>query len=112
MGGQNDAPFKTASDDATRLEIETRQAPGRYRGHLHADAQDGPERFLHRPHAGGVVELYQDAHLVELAVLEHLDLELLDRREASDDSLDRGREYVDAAHDEHVVEAAENSAHQ
>src|SRR5262249_35652821 len=56
-----------SSDDATRLEIETWEAPTGYPSHLHADPQDGPERFLYRPHAGGVVELHQDAHLVELA---------------------------------------------
>src|SRR4029077_8824578 len=66
------------SDDAPRLEVEPRQAPGRDRGDFQPDPESRPESFAHRRHTGGVVQLHQDPHLVELSVLEDLDLELLD----------------------------------
>src|SRR5262245_4186965 len=98
------------SDDAPGLEIEPRQAAGGHRRDLQADAQGGAEGFTHRRHTGVVVELDQDANLVELAVLRHLDLELVDGGEAPNDALDGRGEHVDTPDDQHVVEAAENAA--
>src|SRR5215510_5764155 len=99
-----------SSDAAPGLEIEPAQAPGWHRRNLQADAQGGAEGFAHRRHTGVVVELDQDANLVELAVLPHLDLELVDGREAPHDALDGRGEHVDAPDDQHVVEGAENAA--
>src|SRR5574341_863154 len=61
-------------------------------------------------HDRGVLELDEHPELVELAVAEHLDLELVDRGEPAHDLLDRRREEVDATDDQHVVEPAEDPA--
>src|SRR5438128_9588202 len=116
MRGENEAPFKTDvlttlfSNNAARLEIEAGQAADGHRGDLQSDPEARPERFTHARHSGGVVELDQDPNLVELAIPEDLDLELLDRGEAPHDPLDGRGEDVDATDDEHVVQTAEDTA--
>src|SRR2546428_11283320 len=101
MRGENEAPFKTDvlttlfSNNAARLEIEAGQAADGHRGDLQSDPEARPKRLTHARHAGGVVELDQDPNLVALAVLEGLDLELLDRGEASHGPLDGRREDVE-----------------
>src|SRR2546428_102662 len=96
--------------DAARLELEPRQAAEGHRRDLEADPEARPQRLTDPGGAGRVLQLDQDTDLVELPVPEHLDLELVDRGEASYDPLDRGREDVDAADNEHVVEPAEDAA--
>src|SRR4029453_4914048 len=98
------------SNDAARREVEVGEGGDRHRGHFHADSQGHPESFPHPRDAGGVLELDQDPNLVDLAVPEDLDLELLDRRKSPDDPFDGRREHVDATDDQHVVEPPENTA--
>src|SRR5207253_1834993 len=93
---QNAVLTALSSNDAARLEIEAGQAADRHRGDLQPDPEARPERFTHARHSGGVGELDQDPNLVELAIPEDLDLELLDRGEAPHDPLDGRREDVDA----------------
>src|SRR6266849_10346646 len=115
MGGENDrlSKWRSAalpSNDPARLQVEPRQAANWHRRDLQPDPEACPEGFPHPRHAGDVVELDQDADRVELTGSEELDLELFDRGEPPHDSLDGGREHVDASDDEHVVEPAENAA--
>src|SRR5438552_2399816 len=101
---------RCAPHDAACLELVARQAARGHGRDLEADAERLAERLLDRTHAGGVLELDHHPDLVELAVAEDLDLELVDRREAADDTLDRRRKDVHAADDEHIVEPAEDAA--
>ena len=81
--------------------------------HRQSEAKAGAERLVQRRAdrgAVGVGNFDENARLVELAVTEELDLELFDRREATHDAFDGRRKHVDAAHDEHVIEPAEDAA--
>src|SRR5436309_9547983 len=115
MRGENGAPFHSAvgalsPNDAPRLQLVSRQATQRHRRHLEPDAEARPQRFLQSGRGRRIAHFDQDADLVELSRPEDFDLELVDRREAPHDALDRPREHVDAADDEHVVESPEDAA--
>src|SRR5918996_6227282 len=99
----------SAADDPAGLELEAGQAAGVHRGDLEPDAETAAEGGLHAAGADvAVLDLEEHARLVQLTVEEDLDLELL-HREAAHDGLDGRGMDVHPAHDQHVVEPAENA---